>query len=54
MKIIGIGDDYCIRDVSRSNRCMLRIDRTLILKTGTVVVLGDHEIIVKDSTARKN
>lgn len=46
LKLVKIGDDFLVRDVSKSNRSKLKIDRTLLLKAGMVVSAGDFDLIV--------
>lgn len=46
LKLVNVADNFLVRDVARSSRCKLKIDRTLLLKTGMVVSVGDYDLIV--------
>lgn len=46
LKVIMGSNEFFIRDISKSNRTRLKLDRSVILKKSMVFCLGDHEIVV--------
>lgn len=47
LKIVSIGDEFFMKDVAKSSRCKLKIDRTLLLKKGMVVSVGDYDLVME-------